>query len=370
MKRISTPALISSLGLLAISLLLALPSVAWPLEILQQRSLQLAADWSRDLLPLRGGGEVRTPGITFIYLLAQMVFGAQRWGIRVFELVIVLASARTATQAAVRRKITLVEYAPVAVFCTASYFTFVDPIDSAREQTWAAICILAAQAVIARDRNRRRAAMVGGLWCGSALVLQPSTALFIPLLFGQLLYLGLKDRPEPERGPTLVEIPAAFLFGAAQPPFFFASYFFSHKAAGPFYRLVMQVLESHGGWPPAPPTWWPLVLALALWAFALVQRLRTEGLAASWPSGVTLLFLGCSILAARGDGSWVLVLPALWICAADGVVALSALGRPGKVLPAIATCVCAAILVALSPNWRSDHLRTYRERAIEFYAGR
>jgi hypothetical protein len=340
------------LSLLALAVLYALPSVGYPLGPDQAAAFYISREWwQHNLIPYRDTWDPRIPGTHFLYLLAEIFFGAHPYSIRLLELIVVVASAVAAAQAAARRRLQPFELAPVFLVCVGFYFACVDYRDTAQSEIWAAICLLSAQSTIAVDRNRRKAAIVCGLWCGSAVILQPQTVLFLPILYIQVLLAGIADRPEPEKLPSVVEITAAYLLGLIQPPAFFAAYFTSRGAFLPFWRALAAASFHAGAWTGGLRQWAVhmrvvLVAAGALWAIALALRARRDGKKGLWPSALAPLFAATALLEIWAQGSahssrWVILIPILTYCAADGLVALAAVSR---ILPTLVALLLVGLL--------------------------
>jgi hypothetical protein len=356
-------------GLLAV--LYALPSVGYPLGPEQAASSYIAREWwQHNLIPYRDVFDPRIPGIHFVYLLAQMFFGAGPHAIRILELMVVIAAGVAAAQAAAWRRLKPLELAPILLVSAAFYYSVVDDRTSAQAEIWAGICLLAAQSSIAVDRNRRRAAIVSGLWSGCAVILLPQTLLFCPLLFTQALVGGIADRPEPEKLPSVAETTAAYCVGLVQPPGFFAAYFATRGAFGAFYRTFVDATCHAGPWPGGFTDWLshtrvPLMAAGALWALALVLRLKRDGTKKLWVSALAPAFFALGLLAIWAQGSahpsrWVLLIPTLTWCAADGLIAIA---RFGKAL-SIAAALAVVALLTLASDHPSRTARFWQAGAI------
>ncbi len=236
------PAKVGFALILAVAVLYGLPSLFVPLGPEQAELHALSRNWSaHHVVPYVAVCDHHAPGLHFLYLMSVMLFGARDGAILLFELLGILAIGVFTAVAAARRKLTPLEIAPLLLVSVVIYFTGVAASDSARGELWAALCVLAGQATISADTNRRKAAIVTGLWIGLALVVRPETVLFIPILFAQLLVAALAERPEPERWPTVLEIIAAFLVGMVQPPAAFSTYFTTRGAASAFRACALRL---------------------------------------------------------------------------------------------------------------------------------
>jgi hypothetical protein len=364
------------LSLLALAVLYALPSVGYPLGPDQATAFYVSREWwQHNLIPYRDAWDSRIPGIHFVYLLAEIFFGAHPHSIRLLELIVVVASAVAAAQAAARRRLQPWELAPIFLVAVGFYFTFVDYRESAQAEIWSAICLLSAHSTLAVDRNRRKASIVCGLWCGSAVILRPQSVLFLPILYIQALLAGIADRPEPEKAPSVVEITAAYLLGLVQPPAFFAAYFTSRGAFLPFWRVLVAASWHAGPWPGGLRAWaaqmrLALGAAGALWALALIVRARRDGWKGLWPSAIAPLFAVAALLGIWAQGvahtsRWVVLIPILTYGAADGIVAL---GAASRALPTLAALALLA-LMARDAAYRATATRFWRATREDYRAG-
>jgi hypothetical protein len=321
-------------ALVTVAVLFALPSVGWPLDAAQNSSFELAKRWwQENAIPYRDTADIRPPGIHFLRLLAGLFFGVHPRSLRILELIAVIAAGMSAAHIAAKKRLSPLALAPAMLISAVFYFTLTGPANSGIAEIWAALCLLSAQSTISVDKNRRRAAIVSGLWTGCALVLLPATIVFAPLFLTQVLRNALADRPEPEKTPTLFEIPVAFFIGLFQPPGFFAAYFVTRRSFLPLWHSIRETDPTLLNWhaltmPRAFVI--PAAIAAALWLPSLIAK-RGRTIA-------PLLWL-CAVLTTllHPSPTWfVLFIPFLTLIAADGLVWLAERWLPLPSLIALA----------------------------------
>jgi|GEM_PF-5394328 len=321
------------LALVALAVAYAWPTLHQPLGPEQASAFEIAKNWwQHNQLPYRDIPDTRMPGVHFMNLIAYIFFGAHDYAIRILELLALVAGGASIAKAAARRALTPVELGPVMFLFVCSYFIFVSPSAMGQSEIWAALCLIAAQSMLSIDKNRRRAAIVAGLWTGSAVVFRPEALCLVPLYFGQVMTLALMDRPEPEKAPTLIEITAAYWLGVIQPPAAFMGYFATRNGSAQLYASIFQraphtaFTDPHAG---------PLLVAAAMLLVVgfIAQRRRKLSVWLSLVAPAALLSIGVAVALQTSD--WVIALPFVILCAADGLIALRQLWLPLPTLAAL-----------------------------------
>ncbi len=362
-------------GLLVLAVFYALPSLGYPLGRNQAASYYVAREWwQHNVIPYEDSFDPRMPGIHFVYLMANLFFGVHSWSIRLFELIVLLGAGLGTAQAAARRRLTAVEVGPVVLTTVGFYFTFVDYWDSANADIWCAICLMLAQYTVSGDKNRRHSSIVTGLWTGTAVILKPQALLFVPVLVAQLLALALAERPEPEKWPTIVEIPVAYVVGLIQPLGFFVAYFLTRHGLHSFWSCITSHVPTEGHALAAMESWsrrnWiALAAAGALFVVGLLLRSRQSKPVTRWFVVVAPVSLLTALLAILIQGSFescqlVLAVPFIALCAAEGILALGAIA---KVLPTLAAIGLVALFYVAAPPWSSNPQMSYRTQTVRFW---
>lgn len=200
-------------ALALIGVLVALPSLALPLGRDQGLYFYVAREWvERGALPYKDVFEQKTPGIYLLHATCIGLFGKVVWGIRVFDLLMVVALGVAAVIAACGRD----RSAPrglygVAILATSIlYYGCFDFWDTAQCELGCALFAMASLASARAIVPPMRSAWVCGLFAGLALLFKP------PGLFMIAIPLWLVWRRPVDRRTRML-VAAAFVGAAAAP---------------------------------------------------------------------------------------------------------------------------------------------------------
>jgi hypothetical protein len=339
-------------ALTALAVWFAAATLGEPLGREQSSIFYVGRWWREGVMPYRDAFDDHLPGSYLVYAIATAVGGASARAIRVAELAGLLLAGLFAARTAARRPTSLLQAAPVMLLMVVGYQVSVDPRDAARPEVWAAIFLLGGQASLATDVNRRRAAIVSGLFCGMATAITPVALFFAPLFLAQALIHALAERPEPARLPSVVEICVAFGFGLVQPPAAFAAYFASRGGFAALKEAVRFGDPSRDvAWISGRPAMCALAIAIALFAAALIWPAERRRPLLIAPALLCCAAIGM-LLGPPRTGLW---MPLLAVGAAEGLIAL---GKRVKLLPiALAVGLWAVAHVATSVPAAAGHRR-------------
>lgn len=228
---------ILSAALWLAALLIALPSLAYPLGRDQGVYFYVAREWlNHGSIPYRDLFDHKPPGIYVIYALAITLFRGHVWGIRVLEIAALGGSAWFATRLTKPRDAGAPSAAIVALFGSCLYFGVLNFWDTAQCELWCVTTALGA-AYCAQRPGRWWVAASGALFAFTVLIKLP--ALFFGLPIFALVWganaTSAGERPAERRARVLVWLAAGASLVAV-----FAVYFSAHGALGQATDIIFS----------------------------------------------------------------------------------------------------------------------------------
>jgi hypothetical protein len=153
-----------------------LGSLTYPFGRDQGLYYYVAREWVvRGAIPYRDVLDHKTPGIYLLHALAIRLFGETMWGIRVLDLLAVVAVGLTAASltAAAGERIRP-GLRGFAVFATSVlFYGYLNFWNTAQSELWYSLLGVASVACVIRIEKVARAALIAGLLAGAALLVKP-----------------------------------------------------------------------------------------------------------------------------------------------------------------------------------------------------
>lgn len=174
-----------------VGVLVGLPSLAFPLGHDQGLYEYVGREWLvHGAIPYRDVLEQKTPGVFLVNGLAIALFGEHPWGVRVLELLAVIALGVLAAETQAKRPPGI--HGVCVLAASVFYYGFFNFWDTAQCELWVALFVVAAVAAITRLPTRA-ATIASGLACGVALVFKPP-ALFLAIVCAGILRSRVRSR--------------------------------------------------------------------------------------------------------------------------------------------------------------------------------
>lgn len=191
------------LSLAGLGLLFSSVALGYPFGWDQGVNYYVAREWLlRGALPYRDSFDHRMPGIYVLHAACLALFGEHMWGIRVAEILCVVALGLACAYAATargQRPPPGVRGAAVFAACTL-YWGFFDFWNTAQCELWATAMVMVAVAIVLRSRGDRLAAIASGLLGGLAMLLKPTVLPIFLVGVGPWLLLRQGDRRRAKLG--------------------------------------------------------------------------------------------------------------------------------------------------------------------------
>ena len=377
------------LALTVLGALFGWSSLTYPLGRDQGLYYYVGREWAlRGSIPYRDVFDHKTPGIYFVHAVCVTIFGETIWGIRLADLLAVLALGWVA--GAIVSSTRDMQHVPLRGLgaCAASvgFFGFLDFKTTCEAEVWVALTIVGAIA-LARSRSGaaqgdRAARFASGALVGVTLVMKPSAA---PMVLVVVALIAWDARRAPRRVPGALLM---FSAGAAGVLGLVLLYFLAHGALRPAYEIVVEanqlyVRDGNAGLKPDPvehtkiffawhrPGSYALTLLLAV-GFARASVRKDLDALGSHLLAVLLCCTGWASVVLQGKyfhGHWGVMV------AGTTVAVLSVAADAVKVLPARATrwvapasCVVCAALYAESGE-RFSHYKEVNRAAFGWVTG-
>jgi 4-amino-4-deoxy-L-arabinose transferase-like glycosyltransferase len=171
--------------LAVVALLFAAPSLTYPLSRDQGIFYYVGREWLRHgTMPYRDAIDNKTPFIYAMNALCIAIFGDTMWGIRLAEVVAVVALGALIGRLSVAPGERVVRGAYGASMLVASvfYFGYLPFQDSANCEIWCALFVVAAVVIVREARGDALTALAAGTLLGLAFVAKPPSMAFVPLV--------------------------------------------------------------------------------------------------------------------------------------------------------------------------------------------
>lgn len=163
------------LGLGAAGVLIGVSSLAYPFGRDQGLYHYVAREWLRGSVPYRDVFDHKTPGIYLAHVLAIRVFGTNMWGIRVLDLLAMVALGVLAGSATFKRGQIIPAGVRGAAVVLASVLLFgcLNYWDTSQSEVWYSMLGLGAVWAVRRIDNERVAFAVAGAFSAAVMVMKP-----------------------------------------------------------------------------------------------------------------------------------------------------------------------------------------------------
>lgn len=225
---------------LLLALVFGLASFVYPFGRDQGLYYYVGREWAlRGTIPYRDVFDHKTPGIYVLHALAVKVFGQVMWGIRVIDLVGVVAMAFVVAwlAAAPGKPITKGAVGRAALFVTLFHYGFLNFWDTAQSELhYTMLGCLALAAAQHAVPERRALPFVSGLALGAALVMKPPV-MWVGL--GAVIVLGVRLRERRADVKAIARAAASFGLGAFLPLALTLAYFAKHGALAAMKDIVV-----------------------------------------------------------------------------------------------------------------------------------
>lgn len=295
-------------------------------------------------LPYRDAWDLKGPLVYYVYALAQLVFGAGLWAIRLVDAVVLLATA----WAIVRILTTLTDstFARLGAAFYVLWYASFSYWHTAQPDGWTGMLMTGAiAAVILKPEAVTPArAAAAGVACGLAALFKPFWLLFV-LAVATPIWLGHVAR----RLSLLVALVAGCLAPIGAAVFWFAvngaldDFLQVHLRDAATYASLVPVDRVSGFLDSFSSSRTALVvLPLAIYG-ALTLRQRNRCAAAAFLSWAVIVFVGVWIQGRFFGYHW---LPALPVMAMLGVVGLHAMTKSARVPATIAAAAMVGLAAA------------------------
>lgn len=159
-----------------LGVLFGLGSLTYPFGRDQGLYYYVAREWVlRGSIPYKDVLDHKTPGIYLLYGLAVRLFGETMWGIRVLDILCLVAVGLVAASLSASPGERVRPGIRGATILTTSvlYWGYLDFWNTAQSELWYSLFAVASVACVVRIANDRRAAVLAGVFAGSALIMKP-----------------------------------------------------------------------------------------------------------------------------------------------------------------------------------------------------
>lgn len=159
-----------------LGVLFGLGSLTYPFGRDQGLYYYVAREWVvRGSIPYRDVLDHKTPGIYILHALSILLFGENMWGIRVFDLVCVVGVglAAGALSASPGERVRPGIRGATILATSVLYWGYLNFWNTAQSELWYSLFGIASVAAVVRIADDRRAAIVAGVFAGSALIMKP-----------------------------------------------------------------------------------------------------------------------------------------------------------------------------------------------------
>lgn len=216
-------------------------SLTYPFGRDQGLYYYVGREWAlRGSIPYRDVFDHKTPGIYFVHGVCVTIFGETFWGIRLADLLAVLALGWVAGAIVSSARDT--RHVPLrglgAFAASVQFFGFLDFKTTCEAEVWIALAILGAIA-LARSRfgtarSDRAARFASGALAGVALVMKPSAAPMVLVVVALIVWDARRAIRKVAGALLLFSAGAAGLLGLV------LLYFLAHGALQPAYEIVVE----------------------------------------------------------------------------------------------------------------------------------
>lgn len=270
----------------ALGVLFGLGSLTYPFGRDQGLYYYVAREWVlRGSIPYRDVLDHKTPGIYLLHALSVLLFGETMWGIRLLDLLCVVAVGfAAASLSAARGEPPRPGVRGAAILTTSVlFYGYLDFWNTAQSELWYAMLAIASVAAAVRVEKTERAATLAGVLGGAALLMKPPAIWIVLVAVGCIVHRtagstgALRERAKPALRPLV-----AFAIGGAVVPGLVLGYFGAKGALPAMFDIVVgansfYVKREKGGAPleAVPGYHWgyfPLVPALLLYLMWAVRR--------------------------------------------------------------------------------------------------
>jgi len=205
----------------------------------------VAREWVlRGQVPYRDVLDHKTPGIYLVHALAISLFGANMWGIRVFDLGCVVAGGWLAGSLLRPRGQRVPDgvRGVTTLFTSMFYFGFLDYWNTAQSELWYSTLGVGAVWAAYRCKSEDRAAVASGIFAGSAVLMKPPAIWFAAI---GVLILAARFRARGDRNArTFARALGMLALGGALLPALVLGYF-GAKGALPAMKDIVVGANSY-----------------------------------------------------------------------------------------------------------------------------
>jgi hypothetical protein len=166
------------------ALLYGAPTIAYPFGRDQAIFYYVGREWLRGRMPYRDAFDMKPPAIYALNALAILVFGEHQWGIRIFDVVAVLAIGGLAARiVAHSRREEQSWWGPISLIAVALYVSSFDFWDTAQVEIFESLALLGGFYAASAAKSRRRATLISGALVAVACMFKPVALLpgLVPL---------------------------------------------------------------------------------------------------------------------------------------------------------------------------------------------
>lgn len=223
-----------------LAVLVGSASLTFPFGRDQGLYYYVAREWvRRGAVPYRDVLDHKTPGIYVLHALSILVFGENMWGIRVLDLLAVLALGWLAARAVVSRAKRIPEGVVGLSLLSSSilFFGFMNWWDTAQSEVWYGTLGIASSVSVWHITRESRAQVLGGILAGLAFAMKPPAVWFVLLALAVML-VRVRENPEKRARRSALGI-LRFGLGAATPLVLLAAYFGAHHALPALVDIVV-----------------------------------------------------------------------------------------------------------------------------------
>ena len=285
---------------LVVALVFGVASFVYPFGRDQGLYYYVGREWAlRGAIPYRDVFDHKTPGIYVLHALSVKVFGEVMWGIRIIDLLGVLAMAFVVAWLAATpgKPIARSTVGRATLFVTLFYYGVLNFWDTAQSELhYTMLGCLALAAAQHHAPERRALPFVSGLALGAALVMKPPV-MWVGLAV--VIVLGLRLREQKADAKAIARTATTFAVGGAVPLAVTLAYFAKHGALAAMKDIVVgangyYVSHEHAKNPVADGVdaiqWYlahtaplgALVVAAAAVAYAIARRVGDSETRASY----------------------------------------------------------------------------------------